>query len=115
MPRDVEVWAVFDEHARRERVLDWMAVKFPDDVGHPLLEQGLAKIGKFTYEHRPRDGGVFVHKLSDELVDQLRAATDLVVVRAVTNYGADDHTCFYRVRMYGEPVELGDEKESKKW
>ncbi|KAK4238668.1 hypothetical protein C8A03DRAFT_43594 [Achaetomium macrosporum] len=115
MPRDVEVWAVFDEHARRERMLDWMAVQFPDDVGHALLEKGLAKIGKFTYEHRADDGGVFVHKLADELVDQLRAATDLVMVRAVTNYGSPDHTCFYRVRMYGEAVELGAEKESKKW
>ncbi|AEO70719.1 uncharacterized protein THITE_2122418 [Thermothielavioides terrestris NRRL 8126] len=115
MPRDVEVWAVFDEHARRERVLDWMAARFPDAVGHPLLAQGLAKIGQFTYEHRPQDGGVFVHKLADELLDQLGAATDLVMVRAVTNYGSEDHTCFYRVRLYGEPVELEAESKSKQW
>jgi hypothetical protein len=40
----------------------------------------------------------------------------LVVIRAVTNYGAKDHTCFYRVRLYGEMLEgMEKEKESRKW
>ena len=39
-------------------------------------------------------------QLSDELV-ALRAETDSVVVRAVTNYGAEKHTCFYRLRLFG--------------
>jgi hypothetical protein len=59
---------------------------------------------------------MFVHALSRDLVDRLKAATDLVVVRAVTNYGAKDHTCFYRVRLYGEMLEgMEKEKESRKW
>ena len=119
MPRDVEVWALFDEHARRERVLDWMAAQFP---GTPAagdgggLGQGWAKIGEFRYEHRPQDEGVFVHALSRDLVDRVRAGTDSVVIRAVTNHGARDHTCFYRVRMYGEVAdELEAERERKRW
>lgn len=124
MPRDVEVWAVFEDPARRERVRDWMAAAFPgdydDDDGHGhghdgdgeakarnrrLLNQGLVKIGAFTYEHRAADDGVVVHRLSDEL-ERLRAATDLVLVRALNNYGAVDHTCFYRIRLYGDVVDL---------
>ncbi|KAL2165053.1 hypothetical protein VTH06DRAFT_349 [Thermothelomyces fergusii] len=132
MPRDVEVWAMFDEHARRERVLDWMAVQFPDDMkgardshnnnglvtnNRKLIDEGWAKIGHFVYEHRPEDEGVYVHHLSRDLVDLVGAATDLVMVRALTNYGAKDHTCFYRVRLYGEVVEeeLLAERESMKW
>ncbi|KAL2190252.1 hypothetical protein L209DRAFT_669326, partial [Thermothelomyces heterothallicus CBS 203.75] len=120
MPRDVEIWAMFDEHARRERVLDWMAVQFPADItgahngnsnnnnnnnNQKLISEGWAKIGHFVYQHRPEDEGVYVHHLSRDLVDLLGAATDLVMVRALTNYGAKDHTCFYRVRLYGEVVE----------
>ncbi len=119
MPRDVEVWALFEDRVRREHVLDWMAVAFPNvhdarDGGG--LGQGWVKIGQFTYEHRPQDEGVFVHALSRDLVDRVRAGTDSVVIRAVTNYGARDHTCFYRVRMYGEIAEdLEAERESKWW
>jgi hypothetical protein len=97
-PKDVEVWAMFDEHARRERALDWMGAQYPGSVGaksskqeQRLVQNGFAKIGQFRYEHRPRDEGMFVHALSRDLVDRLRAATDLVVIRAVTNYGAKDH------------------------
>ncbi|KAL2135704.1 hypothetical protein VTI74DRAFT_7221 [Chaetomium olivicolor] len=120
MPKDIEVWAVFDEHSRKERVLDWMAAQWPGDVNkegsRELVEKkGMAKIGEFTYEHKPAGEGVYVHKLSDELVERLKAATDQVLVRAVTNYGARDHTCFYRVRLYGEVVELEAERESRNW
>ncbi|KAH6634654.1 hypothetical protein B0J18DRAFT_26625 [Chaetomium sp. MPI-SDFR-AT-0129] len=131
MPRDIEIWAQFDDHARRERVLDWMAAQFPSTAIPPattsgswfgslpissrttkntipgtdrLLADGWAKIGQFAYEHRARDEGIFVHALSRDLVDRLQAETDSVLIRAVSNYGARDHTCFYRVRLYGEVV-----------
>ncbi|KAG7287149.1 hypothetical protein NEMBOFW57_006654 [Staphylotrichum longicolle] len=126
MPRDVEVWALFDEHARRERVLDWAAAQFPQDNSANANAnsaniannsgEGWVKIGQFTYEYRPQDEGVYVHALSRDLAERLKAATDFVMVRAVTNYGARDHTCFYRVRMYGELVEdLEAERESRYW
>ncbi len=119
MPRDVEVWALFEDRVRREHVFDWMAVAFPNihdarDGGG--LGHGWVKISQFTYEHRPQDEGVYVHALSRDLVERVRAATDSVVIRAVTNYGARDHTCFYRVRMYGEIAEdVYIPKDSKRW
>jgi hypothetical protein len=118
MPRDVEVWAVFDEHGRQERVLNWMAAQYPNDMGSnkKLIDGGWRKIGAFTYEYKPQDDGVYVHQLSRDLVDRLKAATDSVLIRAMTNYGAKDHTCFYRVRLYGDVAEdLEAERESKKW
>ncbi|KAH6855869.1 hypothetical protein B0I37DRAFT_366004 [Chaetomium sp. MPI-CAGE-AT-0009] len=109
MPRDVEVWIRLDDPDHQDRVLDWMATQFPADFGPPandkLFEQGFAKIGHFVYAHRSQDEGVYVHSLSRDLVDRLQAATDLVVLRAVSNYGAKDHTCFYRVRLYGDEME----------
>ncbi|EAQ87385.1 hypothetical protein CHGG_04004 [Chaetomium globosum CBS 148.51] len=109
MPRDVEVWARIEDPDHQDRVLDWMAVQFPADLGPPannkLIDDGFAKIGHFSYEHRQQDEGIYVHQLSRDLVERLRAATDLIVLRAVSNYGAKDHTCFYRVRLYGDEVE----------
>ncbi|GAB1316574.1 hypothetical protein MFIFM68171_06784 [Madurella fahalii] len=111
-PKDIEVWAAFDEPARRERVLDWMAAKFPEiEPGHRWVAQGLAKIGAFRYKYKDQDAGIYIHKLSDELL-KMDAATDLVAVRAITNYGAEDHTCFYRIRMYGNAADSEGETES---
>ncbi|KAJ4294913.1 hypothetical protein N0V88_005152 [Collariella sp. IMI 366227] len=121
MPKDIEIWAVFPEKAVRERMWDWMAAQWPEDVKKPgnkkLLEkEKMVKIGEFTYQQRPADEGVYIHKLSDELAGRLKAATDQVLVRALTNYGAKDHTCFYRLRMYGEVVEDAEVGlQSKGW
>jgi hypothetical protein len=115
MPKDVEVWALFDGYERRERVLNWMSVNYPNDMRHKLVvERGFAKIGAFTYKHVPKDEGVFVHRLSDQLL-HIMAATDMVLIRAVTNYGEKDHTCFYRIRMYGDVVDVDAERESENW
>lgn len=113
-PKDIEVWAAFAEPTRRERVLDWMAAKFPEiEPGHRWVAQGLAKIGAFRYKYKDADAGIYIYKLSDEL-QKMDAATDLVAIRAITNYGAEDHTCFYRIRMYGSAAaDLEDESESK--
>ena len=118
MPRGIEIWAaIIDTH--RERVKDWAAVTFPVTYGgeqpvdlhtEHIKKIGLVKIGEFQYSYKAEEDGVHVHRLSQELVSSLQAATDTVLVRAVTNYGAD-HTCFYRVRMYGEPytgLDMGD-------
>ena len=113
MPKDMEVWAEFDEE-NKQHILDWSVTQFPstyrrenpdDNMGDQrTIQEGFHKIGEFTYEYVPEKEGIMVHRLSPELIN-LNAATDIVLIKAKTNHGAD-HTCFYRIRLYGEPVEL---------
>lgn len=107
MPKDVEVWAIVDEHSRRKHAWDFMFAQWPDTPkAHPLMLKGFLKIGQFTYEHNRATNGVHVYKISDELA-RLGITTDLVLIRATSNYGAD-HTCFYRVRLYGSEPDLAE-------
>lgn len=112
MPRDFELWAIVGGPAA-DRVRDWAVASFPATYAEETVEaspniaqtirNGFVKIGEFTYSHVEREGGVVAHRLSRELGGSLRAATDQLLVRAVNNHGAD-HTCFYRLRLYGEVV-----------
>ncbi|KAL2267397.1 hypothetical protein VTJ83DRAFT_4674 [Remersonia thermophila] len=117
MPRDVELWGYYPDKARLQRVRDWADRSLPDPAAaargpaaskhtNDLLRQGFARIGQFTYEYKGRDNGVFVYNLSNELAQRGIGATDRMVIRALTNHGAKDHTCFYRVRMYGNVVDV---------
>ncbi|POR37439.1 Uncharacterized protein TPAR_02373 [Tolypocladium paradoxum] len=110
-PRDVEVYAFIPEPAVRERVRDFAAAHFPgpdaaDDwnLTPADLPEQFVLISRFVYEGAELHDGVHVHRLSSELV-AMGADTDQVVVRATSNYGAANHTCFYRVRLYGHNVE----------
>ncbi|TQV92771.1 spindle pole body-associated protein sad1 [Cordyceps javanica] len=113
-PKEIEVYAEIDADLR-ELVRDFSATHFPDiypldeesqgwNVSPAELPERFVKIGQFVYEDAQPHDGVQVHKLSDELLN-LGVATDHVIVRAVSNYGAKSHTCFYRVRLYGERLE----------
>ncbi|KAK4450782.1 hypothetical protein QBC34DRAFT_402539 [Podospora aff. communis PSN243] len=134
MPKEVEVWAKIIE-PQREKVIDWAVASFPRTYTEPdrhdlkSHEVGFIKLAEFTYTYEASTNGVFVKKLSDELIKPLQAATDLIIVRARTNYGAD-HTCFYRIRMYGqnydilefmqkpsqsEPQVFMDDRQDKPW
>ncbi|KAK1566063.1 spindle pole body-associated protein sad1 [Colletotrichum navitas] len=97
-PKQIEVLAYFDELNTRNRVMDFSTAHFPSS--EKVLRDGWVRIGRFTYESSDALNGVYVHKLSPELVS-MGAVTDHVVLRAVNNYGSD-HTCLYRVRLYGE-------------
>ncbi|KAL6851212.1 hypothetical protein ACO1O0_008340 [Amphichorda felina] len=110
-PRDIEVHARIEDQATRERLLDFAATHFPEkdsseDWNATPADLGgqFVKIGQFTYEGAELHDGVHVHRLSSELV-AMGAETDQVVVRATSNYGAEHHTCFYRVRLYGQRVD----------
>lgn len=120
-PREIELYAAIDDGVVRERVRDFAAAHLPAagpgggsgggddgwDYAPADLPERFAMIARFVYAGAELHGGAHVHRLSSELV-ALGAATDHVVVRAISNHGAANHTCFYRVRLYGLNVELGD-------
>lgn len=104
-PREIEIWAHYDDLSLRGRVQDFSATHFPKDKSDrnaqdPDYDPAFVKIGQFVYEHAEIHDGVHVQRLSSEL-HELGAATDQIIIRAVSNYGSSDHTCFYRVRLYG--------------
>ncbi|KAF4956825.1 hypothetical protein FSARC_11467 [Fusarium sarcochroum] len=107
-PKHIEVWARFDDDEDRERVRDVSARDYPDntdawDFPSAKLPSSFVKISQFVYEGAGLHDGVHVHHISNEF-STIGAATDQIVIRAVSNYGAKDHTCFYRVRVFGERV-----------
>ncbi|TWU77276.1 hypothetical protein ED733_003673 [Metarhizium rileyi] len=109
-PKSIEVWAEILDPEVRERILDFASVYFPDDENDwnftpPDFPPQFVKMTQFVYEGTELHGGVYVHRLNSELL-ALGAHTDRVVVRAVSNHGAENHTCFYRVRLYGYNVDL---------
>lgn len=104
-PREIEVYADIDADIR-DRVRDFSAARFPDNTADwnfapAEFPDRFVKIGQFVYEEHQPEGGVQVHRLSDELAE-LGVETDHVIIRAISNYGAKDHTCFYRVRLFGQ-------------
>ncbi|KAI0392977.1 hypothetical protein F5Y17DRAFT_330844 [Xylariaceae sp. FL0594] len=103
MPKDIEIWAYYEELNLRREVQALSETYFPDTPKEVVLSDGWVKIGEFTYEKRLTGDGVQVFKLSDELA-RMQAYTNRVTIRALNNYGAD-HTCFYRLKLYGEMVD----------
>ncbi|PON22183.1 hypothetical protein TGAM01_v208864 [Trichoderma gamsii] len=104
-PRQIEVYIKIEDRAVRERLLDFAAAHYPEDqfdwnYTPADLPFQFVKVSQFVYEGAELHDGVHVHRLSSELV-ALNAETDQVIVRAVSNYGAPNHTCFYRIRLYG--------------
>ncbi|KAM0810245.1 hypothetical protein AB5N19_10593 [Seiridium cardinale] len=99
-PRDIEIWANYEDVDLRTTVQAWSRARWPGTAEEKALHSGYAKIGEFTYEDHKVGDGSQVYKMNSNLVDMNAAASDYVV-RALNNYGAD-HTCFYRIRLYGE-------------
>ncbi|KAI2464114.1 hypothetical protein F4781DRAFT_86917 [Annulohypoxylon bovei var. microspora] len=103
MPKDIEVWVYIEELTLRDEVRTFSEINFPTTEPEKTLHEGFVKIGHFEYEKKTTGDGVQVFKLSDDLT-LMHAHASTIVVRAISNYGAD-HTCFYRLRLYGEVVE----------
>ena len=107
MPREVEIWVYIEEITLRNAVQAFSERQFPSTPAEEVLNDGFVKIGHFTYENKISGDGVQVFKISDEIAT-LGALTNRVVVRAINNYGAD-HTCLYRLSLYGDIVERLDD------
>ncbi|KAF5021340.1 hypothetical protein F66182_6625 [Fusarium sp. NRRL 66182] len=109
-PRHIEVWARFEDDTDRERVRDYWAKyerENPTPWGFPSasFEHPFVKISQFEYQGAELHDGVHVQHISNDFIN-MGIPTDQVVIRAVSNHGAADHTCFYRVRLYGELITL---------
>ncbi|KYK61353.1 hypothetical protein DCS_02495 [Drechmeria coniospora] len=110
-PREIEVYADMTDLALRESVENFSAAHFPrsdaDDWDYTpaAFPDRFVKIAQFVYEGAELHDGVHVARFSSELL-AMGAATDHMIVRAVSNYGAKNQTCFYRVRMYGVNLDL---------
>ncbi|KAI1386054.1 uncharacterized protein F4822DRAFT_304325 [Hypoxylon trugodes] len=111
IPKEIEVWAYIEEVTLRDEIRAFSLSQFPETSaqvagikGKVTLNEGFIKIGHFTYQRLDHGDGIQIFKLSDEIA-RMHATTDHIVVRAISNYGAD-HTCFYRLRIYGDVVDV---------
>ncbi|EPE06734.1 spindle pole body-associated protein sad1 [Ophiostoma piceae UAMH 11346] len=124
MPKDLELWIQITDYEQRRPLQDWSSNQFGDGQygasatkasDDNLLDWGFIKVGEYTFDGAGGStgsgstgisglagaGAAQVFRVSPEL-EALGVATDQVIVRAMTNHGSSDHTCFYRVRMYGQ-------------
>ncbi|KAK4163224.1 hypothetical protein QBC43DRAFT_320206 [Cladorrhinum sp. PSN259] len=113
MPKEMEIWGVYDIPDRRARIKKHSLKAYPNQDKR-LVRQGLFQLGHFEYKYNPKDEGVFIYELEKTLQD-IDAATDEIIVRAVSNVGKVDHTCFYRVRLYGHEREGLERTGRKDW
>ena len=97
-PKELEVWGDFS-HLSLEEFVDAGLDRLAHDA---ILPRSFARIGKMTYRAGEAMPAVQTFKL-DINQDQKTYATQKVVFRATSNWGAE-HTCFYRVRLHGAPV-----------
>jgi hypothetical protein len=99
-PRDMEIWAQYEDYDLRKTVGAWSQNRWPETHSEKTLPDNFVKIAGFTYEEQKIGDGSQIHALVSELSD-MDAAANTYVIRALNNYGAD-HTCFYRLRLYGD-------------
>ncbi|KAK3715010.1 hypothetical protein LTR37_007500 [Vermiconidia calcicola] len=100
-PKDIEIWADVGnktEVERFQKVLD--ANKVWLNCGEAPAESFLC-VHTGVYDiHKPNHVQSFTIALGET---EIGLATDRMVVRASSNWGAE-HTCFYRLRMTGDEI-----------
>lgn len=110
-PKEIEIYAAL-ELEMHDRAASFASTHFPENDywafnPHEYNDKNkdepakFFKIGHLVYKDAELHDGVHVHRLSNELAGL--GATDHIIIRALSNYGAEGHTCFYRVRVFGEP------------
>lgn len=103
MPQDIEFWIKGPGDSAQRSLLEWSKKKWvepPTAAAQRLGNKGFIKVGQFNFDSGTGKGDMQVFKLPNELMD-FGVQTSHVLVRASSNYGASDHTCFYRLRLFG--------------
>ncbi|KAI1335806.1 hypothetical protein F5Y15DRAFT_223539 [Xylariaceae sp. FL0016] len=107
MPKDIEVWASFEEINLRNEVRVFSEETFKDTPEEKILDESYVKIHHVTYKNSSTSEYEVQHfKMFDQLAT-MGAFSNHFVVRAINNHGAD-HTCFYRLRLYGDVIPRPD-------
>lgn len=100
-PKLIEIWAHIENGLRKQDVTDWSHYYFIDPVfrAPPLEDVEFVKIGQFVFSEQDVKRGHRIY--SFPALADLGFYTDSFIIRTLGNHGAD-HTCFYRVRMFGK-------------
>lgn len=102
-PKEIEFWVKAPGDSSQRPLDEWGKKKWteaPTVPGMKLQEKGFVKVGEFEFDSGGGKGESQVFKLPKELED-FGVQTQQVLVRAKSNYGSSDHTCFYRLRLFG--------------
>ncbi|POS73935.1 hypothetical protein DHEL01_v207669 [Diaporthe helianthi] len=102
-PKEIEFWVKAPGDSSQRPLDEWSKKKWteaPTVQGMKLQEKGFVKVGDFEFDWGGGKSQTQVVKLPKELED-FGVQTEQVLVRARSNYGASDHTCFYRLRLFG--------------
>ena len=108
-PMDFEVWAEAASRARAQditRELEERRSHFVVDGGCKGSAPGPNYVCIMNGRYQLHaDNGNWVQSFSTSLSTRgLDLGVDRVIVRALSNWGREHHTCFYRLRMLGERV-----------
>lgn len=112
MPKDIEFWIKGPGDSTQRSLVEWSKKKWdepPTAAALRLMEKGFVKVGEFDFDSGAGKGETQVFKLPNELMD-FGVQTQQVLLRANTNHGASDHTCFYRLRLFGSKP-AGDQSQ----
>ncbi|KAF8071925.1 hypothetical protein FPV67DRAFT_1411606 [Lyophyllum atratum] len=115
-PREMEVWGMVEGMDNVEKVKEWMAERSlrreeARERGEEVEEEPeypktlprapqYMRIARFTYDiHAPRHVQTFP---VDEEVRALGVDFGIVVLMVKSNWGMDEYTCLYRLRVHGQ-------------
>ncbi|TLD26458.1 hypothetical protein PspLS_05180 [Pyricularia sp. CBS 133598] len=103
MPKEVEVWIQLDEKEMFDHARSWSLAYFSDvDPFNSLIADNFVKIGNFLYPNETEVGHSGENFYFPKDVYRFRLATTKFLIRAKSNYGAVDHTCFYQLLLNGK-------------
>ena len=100
-PRRLELWAAVASYDDWARVYDAATVRMgaQADIKDSALPDTYVRIARWEYDISA-PAHVQTHKVDVDL-EGLGVPVQELVVRATSNWGGGDHTCFYRVRLGG--------------